>query len=215
MRLPAQKPAITPETATLMTQALYKIFPDIIDDIIEAITGIEDGDVNDIGTFFIQLKTLLSGGTVTSPFPNLIGLALPTIQSMVNQISDIFNGLIVTPINAAIQGVKDWFADLVGWRSTTTTNVSAASSAASSASSAASAASTNANNLATNINNAISGGVAAGAGAIAGVFDTIGNIFGVASAASAAAVAAQSQLCLLYTSPSPRDGLLSRMPSSA
>ena len=25
----------------------------------------------------------------------------------------------------------------------------------------------------------------------------------------------QSQLCLLYTSPSPRDGLLSRMPSSA
>lgn len=125
MRLPAQKPAITPETATHMTQALYKIFPDAIDDIIEAITGIEDGDPNDIGTFFIQLKTLLSGGTVTSPFPNLVGLALPTIQSMVNQISDIFNGLIVTPINAAIQGVKDWFADLVGWRSTTTTNVSA------------------------------------------------------------------------------------------
>ena len=26
---------------------------------------------------------------------------------------------------------------------------------------------------------------------------------------------AQSELCLLYTSPSPRDGLLSRMPSSA
>ena len=26
---------------------------------------------------------------------------------------------------------------------------------------------------------------------------------------------AQSSLCLLYTSPSPRDGLLSRMPSSA
>ena len=25
----------------------------------------------------------------------------------------------------------------------------------------------------------------------------------------------QSQICLLYTSPSPRDGLLSRMPSSA
>ena len=66
MRLPAQKPAITPETATLMTQALYKIFPDIIDDIIEAITGIEDGDVNDIGTFFIQLKTCL---LYTSPSP--------------------------------------------------------------------------------------------------------------------------------------------------
>ena len=31
----------------------------------------------------------------------------------------------------------------------------------------------------------------------------------------AAAVAAPSARCLLYTSPSPRDGLLSRMPSSA
>ena len=29
------------------------------------------------------------------------------------------------------------------------------------------------------------------------------------------AVAAESEPCLLYTSPSPRDGLLSRMPSSA
>ena len=27
--------------------------------------------------------------------------------------------------------------------------------------------------------------------------------------------AAQTEICLLYTSPSPRDGLLSRMPSSA
>ena len=29
------------------------------------------------------------------------------------------------------------------------------------------------------------------------------------------AVGAESEVCLLYTSPSPRDGLLSRMPSSA
>ena len=29
------------------------------------------------------------------------------------------------------------------------------------------------------------------------------------------ALAAQNGICLLYTSPSPRDGLLSRMPSSA
>ena len=28
-------------------------------------------------------------------------------------------------------------------------------------------------------------------------------------------IAAKSKACLLYTSPSPRDGLLSRMPSSA
>ena len=30
-----------------------------------------------------------------------------------------------------------------------------------------------------------------------------------------AAIAAKNNICLLYTSPSPRDGLLSRMPSSA
>ena len=33
--------------------------------------------------------------------------------------------------------------------------------------------------------------------------------------ATAAAVLGDSNACLLYTSPSPRDGLLSRMPSSA
>ena len=37
----------------------------------------------------------------------------------------------------------------------------------------------------------------------------------VAADAFARAAAAASSSCLLYTSPSPRDGLLSRMPSSA
>ena len=37
----------------------------------------------------------------------------------------------------------------------------------------------------------------------------------VAAAAAAVAAAAAAKTCLLYTSPSPRDGLLSRMPSSA
>ena len=35
------------------------------------------------------------------------------------------------------------------------------------------------------------------------------------AAQDAAAAAARRKACLLYTSPSPRDGLLSRMPSSA
>lgn len=35
------------------------------------------------------------------------------------QLMDIFNGLIVTPINAAIQGVKDWWDGLWGFRNTT------------------------------------------------------------------------------------------------
>lgn len=35
------------------------------------------------------------------------------------QVMDILAGAIVTPINAAIQGVKDWFAGLLGFRATT------------------------------------------------------------------------------------------------
>ena len=42
--------------------------------------------------------------------------------------------------------------------------------------------------------------------------DTISK---VAAAGTAKLVKAGLQACLLYTSPSPRDGLLSRMPSSA
>ena len=38
---------------------------------------------------------------------------------------------------------------------------------------------------------------------------------GVAAVALSAPAVAKERVCLLYTSPSPRDGLLSRMPSSA
>ena len=104
----------------------------ILGDLIEVITGREDGNLDDLGTWINQLKTLLSGGTVSNPLPTLVDMALGTVQRMVQQIADILNGLVVTPINSAIQGVKDWFANLLGWQSTTTSNVSAASVAAAS-----------------------------------------------------------------------------------
>ncbi|WP_457149588.1 hypothetical protein [Mycobacteroides abscessus] len=34
---------------------------------------------------------------------------LATIQTIINQILDILNGIIVTPVNSLVQGVKDWF----------------------------------------------------------------------------------------------------------
>lgn len=55
-------------------------------------------------------------------FSGWVGIGLSTIQSMVSQITDIFRGFIVTPINSAIQGVKEWFANLLGWRTTTDTS---------------------------------------------------------------------------------------------
>ena len=53
---------------------------------------------------------------------------------------------------------------------------------------------------------------------IDGIRTAIGNFGGTLSMVRAddlAALAIKGLICLLYTSPSPRDGLLSRMPSSA
>ncbi|AWY03849.1 minor tail protein [Gordonia phage Nedarya] len=44
------------------------------------------------------------------------------LSRIVNQIMEIFQGLVVTPVNAAVQGVKDWFMNLVGWRGNTEDN---------------------------------------------------------------------------------------------
>lgn len=67
-------------------------------DLYEVLTGIEDGDLNDLGSW------------INGQFDN--------VQQVVNQIIEIFNGLVVTPINSAIQGVKEWFNGLVGFRET-------------------------------------------------------------------------------------------------
>ena len=55
-----------------------------------------------------------------------------------------------------------------------------------------------------------------GTWASGGSLNTAGDFRGTAGIQTAAiTVGGQPQPCLLYTSPSPRDGLLSRMPSSA
>ncbi|QXN74237.1 minor tail protein [Gordonia phage Cafasso] len=98
---------------------------------------------------------------------------LPTLRQIINQVIDILNGLIVTPINNAVQGIKDWFADLLNWRSTTSSNV---------------------DTIATNINNAMTGGVKTGSGIFAGVYDNLVDLFTRASDAEAKAADAQSTL---------------------
>ena len=52
-------------------------------------------------------------------------------------------------------------------------------------------------------------------GDLDGVIDTAGVASGVNGLADTVETGAETGACLLYTSPSPRDGLLSRMPSSA
>lgn len=47
---------------------------------------------------------------------------LPTLNTGFNQVTDIFNGLVVTPINSAIAGIIDWWNGLIGFRDTTASN---------------------------------------------------------------------------------------------
>lgn len=102
---------------------------------------------------FTDLKAAFEG-TYTGTDSVLLGiqsfvsgkwLGLGNAQTMLQQIADILNGLIVTPINSAVQGVKDWFAGLLGWQSSTTADVATATSNAASASSSAANAQSTAN----------------------------------------------------------------------
>lgn len=101
-------------------------FP-ILGDLAETLTGIEDGDLTDIGTLMIQLRTILSGGNPGALIPALAGANL---GSTLTQIGQIFNQEVVTPINDTVQGIKDWFADLVGWKSVKADDITTADSTA-------------------------------------------------------------------------------------
>lgn len=87
-----------------------------IKDLIEKLTGqartsIEDA-IADALAFGDQLKTILSGGTVSSPLPNLMGAVVGTQQTVLNQIGELFDGGSVTPVNSVVQAVKDGLAGL-------------------------------------------------------------------------------------------------------
>nr|WP_053777550.1 hypothetical protein [Gordonia sp. NB41Y]EMP10054.2 hypothetical protein ISGA_387 [Gordonia sp. NB41Y] len=105
-----------------LTTALGDLGDDIegalawIKDLIEKLTGqaratIEDA-IADVVTFGTQIKTILSGGHVSSPLPNLVGAVVGTQQTVLNQIGELFDGGSVTPINSVVQAVKDGLAGL-------------------------------------------------------------------------------------------------------
>lgn len=105
-----------------LTDALGELGDDIEDalswikDLIERLTGQARATlteaIGDALTFGNQLKTILSGGSVASPLPNLAGAVVGTVQTMVEQIAAIASGDVVTPINAVVQSFKDGWAGL-------------------------------------------------------------------------------------------------------
>ena len=67
-------------------------------------SGFTAGDISVSGGVFNKVQKL----------PQAFTFGLPDLSAQFNQVRDIFAGLVVTPINTAIQDIKDWWADQVG-----------------------------------------------------------------------------------------------------
>ncbi|MGB3301767.1 MAG: hypothetical protein WBA98_03675 [Gordonia sp. (in: high G+C Gram-positive bacteria)] len=82
-----------------------------IKDLIEKLTGRAWPTITDavagVQTFAEQLKTILSGGVVSSPLPSLVGSTIREARTMIEQIAGIAAGDPVTPINGVIADFKD------------------------------------------------------------------------------------------------------------
>jgi hypothetical protein len=112
-----------------------------IQQIAEAITGVVGAGIADLEEFVLSIpivgdiyeviKKMVTGiGDIT--LPDILGDSatfLATLNTIVNQILDIINGVIVTPINTAVGGVMDWFQDLLGFNDGTAWNTVNASKA--------------------------------------------------------------------------------------
>lgn len=77
-----------------------------------------------VGAIVDQLSTV--GSMFGSVAFSVLSTGFDLLSTAVNQIMDIFNGLVVTPINSVIQGVLDWWNGITGQ---TAANTAAASNA--------------------------------------------------------------------------------------
>ncbi|MBE5489627.1 hypothetical protein E3G71_002144 [Mycobacteroides abscessus] len=80
-------------------------------EMVDAIGGVVNSEAANIEA---RLQAITADGKITvSELEGLIQQAqvsgLTIMQTVINQILDILNGNIVTPINSLVQGVKDWF----------------------------------------------------------------------------------------------------------
>ncbi|ASJ79730.1 minor tail protein [Mycobacterium phage Heffalump] len=101
----------------VLTQQLKRLPLDALKTFKEMIPGTIDDDFIDVTTAVATIignlaslpKALLSGD-----FDEWVAGAFQSISTEVKQILEILGGLIVTPINEAVQAVKDWFAGITG-----------------------------------------------------------------------------------------------------
>ncbi len=87
---------------------------ELVTDLREMVDAIGGSVNSEVANIEARLQAITSDGKITAS--ELVGLiqqaqvsGLAIMQTVINQILDILNGNIVTPINSLVQGVKDWF----------------------------------------------------------------------------------------------------------
>lgn len=116
---------------------LVEKLDELLRGIVRAVTGVVGGGLANLeewvlgipvlGDILAIIKKVITGeGDIELP-PIMQGASnfLRNLERMLGQLIDIFNGVVVTPINNAIAGVVEWFAGLLGFRKNTSEKVTA------------------------------------------------------------------------------------------
>ncbi|AMS01028.1 minor tail protein [Mycobacterium phage ArcherNM] len=97
----------------ILTQQLAKLPLEALQAFKDMIPGTIDDDFIDVATSVATIVGNLASlprALLTGDFDEWVGSAFNTLSTEVKQILEILGGLIVTPINSAVQAVKDWYA---------------------------------------------------------------------------------------------------------
>lgn len=83
---------------------------------LDQITGTVGGTVTDFVNRLqhISFDGLINATGITGMIAQAQVQGLALMQTIINQILDILNGLVVTPINSAVSGIRDWWNELTG-----------------------------------------------------------------------------------------------------
>ncbi|QGJ88311.1 minor tail protein [Mycobacterium phage DreamTeam1] len=87
-------------------QGFKDLLPPVIGDVWDTVEGAVDAILNALSDNPLFMKF--------TEFQEFFDGAFSTVQRIIQQIMDILGGVIVTPINAAVQAVKDWWSAVQG-----------------------------------------------------------------------------------------------------
>lgn len=108
-------------------QVFRDLIPDSVEFVWDTVTGAVDAIISSLldsplfvpfSAFNDFLNTLLTNpgevlGMIEQSLVNGLTSALGLLNSAWNQLEDIINGVIITPINSAVAAFRDWFNDIV------------------------------------------------------------------------------------------------------